>query len=92
MDRLDELERAIREIEERNIRVEAEKAWEVSFARRALIILGTYAIAVLVFFSVGSLRPFLDALIPMVAYILSTQSLPLIKRWWMRRQSKRGSA
>jgi len=42
---MDILEDRIRAIEDRNIRVETEKAWETSFTRRASIALLTYATA-----------------------------------------------
>jgi hypothetical protein len=87
-DRLSKIEQAIQSLNERNIRVEAEKSWEVSFFRKALITIITYVIASLVLYIIGAQNFFLSALIPTVGYILSTQSLPVIKRWWIRNKSK----
>lgn len=85
-ERISQLERAVKELEERNRRVEADKAWETSVFRRATIALTTYACAAAALMSIGSVRPFLDALIPVVGYVLSVQSLPILKRWWLSRR------
>lgn len=81
-----QIERVLKEIEARNQRVEADKAWEVSFTRRTTIGLVTYIVAAAALLSIGSARPFLDALIPVVGYILSVQSLPFLKKWWLKRR------
>lgn len=83
---INDIERRVRLIEERNVRVEAEKAWEVSVFRKATIAIMTYIIASIVLVSIGSWQPFLSALIPTIGYVLSVQSLPMIRRWWIRRQ------
>lgn len=79
-------EQRLRNIEERNQRVEAEKAWEVSIFRRAVIAGITYVFAVLFLQSIASDKPFLSGLIPVVGYLLSTLSLPPLKRWWMEKR------
>ena len=80
------LEKRLRTIEERNVRVEAEKAWEKSFTRRLFLALMTYVAAMLLFWSLGLPAPLFQALIPSAAYLLSTLSLPWLKKWWMRWQ------
>lgn len=87
-ERFDQLAQRIRAIEERNRGVEADKAWEVSLTRRGFIGVLTYAVASAVLWSIGSERPMLDALIPTAGYLLSTLSIPFLKRWWI--QSKKG--
>ena len=77
------LESRIAAIEARNARVEAEKAWEVSVFRKATIAVMTYVVASVVLISIGSWQPFLSALIPMIGFVLSVQSLPMIRRWWI---------
>jgi len=47
---LQQLEKKVATIEQRNARVEADKAWETSFARRGLLVLFTY-------FAVGDTLP-----------------------------------
>lgn len=79
-----QIERVLKQIEDRNQRVEADKAWEISLFRKGTISLTTYIVAAAALVSIGSARPFLDALIPVVGYILSTQSLPFLKKWWLK--------
>lgn len=87
-DQFSELSTTIRSIEERNARVEADKAWEISFFRTALVAMLTYAVAVLVLFSIAGQRPFINAVIPTLGYILSVQSIPFVKRRWIARYRK----
>lgn len=75
---------SLKSIEQRNARVEAEKAWETSWTRRFVIALGTYAIigGYLSFLNVDG--AWLHALVPVIAYMLSTLSLPLIQGFWIK--------
>lgn len=84
-ERIKKLEEEILVIKSRNSRVEAEKAWETSLFRVATIALITYVIALFIMKSIGVKGYFLNALVPTVGYILSTQSLPFIKKWWIGR-------
>ena len=72
-------------LKERNRRVEAEKAWETSGFRSFCIAVATYIVASLVLYVIGVKDFFLNALIPTIGYYLSTQSFPLLKRWWIRK-------
>ncbi|MDO8648962.1 MAG: hypothetical protein Q7R81_04230 [Candidatus Peregrinibacteria bacterium] len=83
------LEEQLQAILERNLRVEADKAWEVSFTRRFSIAVLTYAIAVIFLWSIESASPLLHGLIPTGGYVLSTFSLPALKRAWMRKHRTR---
>ncbi len=75
-----ELEARIRKIEKRNIQVEANKAWETSMLRRIAIAILTY-ITILTFFIAANLpNPWINALVPTVAFVLSTFSLELLRR------------
>lgn len=78
------LEERIEVIEERNKRVEFDKRWEVSSIRILSVGIITYLIAVFVLFMIKAPNPFLNALIPTVGFILSTQSLPFIKKLWLK--------
>ena len=71
---------------ERNKRVEAEKAWELSFTRRAFLALLTYLTAVLLLWLIGEERFLLLSLIPTISYVFSTLTLPWIKRVWMKQK------
>ncbi len=73
-------------IKKRNVRVESEKAWEKSWIRRGLICLFTYIVVVLFFRSIGTSDYFINAFIPVIGYILSTLSIPVIKKWWITKK------
>ncbi len=74
-------------IKARNARVEMEKAWETSITRRTSIAIITYLTAGLFLWLTGNPLFWLHALVPTGGYLLSTLSLPWIKRWWMRRRT-----
>lgn len=63
---------AIEDIEVRNKRVDADKVWEISWTRRAIIALVTYVVAVIFLQRIGIDDAHLNALVPAVGYILST--------------------
>lgn len=79
------LEKRLTAIEERNRKVEADKAWETSLFRRAALAFLTYAIVVLFLVHIEAQRPFLSALIPVFGYLISTLTLPFLRRFWQRR-------
>ena len=86
-----DLEQRVQKIEERNARVEAGKAWETSYVRILSIMAITYVVACGALFAIGNASPFTNALIPVLGYFLSTQSLPFIKRFYIERHlAKRG--
>ena len=78
------MKKELQSIKERNARVEADKAWETSFARRAIIAIMTYLIVVLFLFMINAPKPWLNALVPTAGFILSTLTLPYFKKWWLR--------
>ena len=75
----------IREIKERNKRVEADKAWETSKVRRGLIVIATYITAAIVFTVINVPNPLGNALIPTAAYAVSTTSMSFVKKWWVEK-------
>jgi hypothetical protein len=70
---------------ERNARVEADKAWERSLVRIGCIALITYVCASVLLYIIGVPNYAVSALVPVLGYVLSTQSLPPLKRWWLKR-------
>lgn len=81
---IQELEKRIAALEERNKRVEADKAWEGSWARKFLIIIFTYiAIGLYLKFVVG-IDPILNAIVPATGFLLSTLTLPYFKNLWLK--------
>lgn len=77
------LEEDLEAIKERNARVEADKAWETSWARRLCIASFTYVIAAIYMNSAGLGNPLLGAFVPSGGYILSTISIPHLKNFWL---------
>ena len=77
------IEQEIYDLKARNLRVEADKAWEVSTSRKASIAVLTYGVAVALLYAVGNAEIFRNALVPVAGYLLSTQSLPFLKKWWV---------
>ncbi|MDP3964314.1 MAG: hypothetical protein Q8Q20_01475 [bacterium] len=84
MQEINELEQRIRAIEERNRRVEQDKAWETSWARRLAVTSITYALIVLFFFIANLPKPWLNSIVPALAFVLSTAGLGVLKRFWLR--------
>ena len=78
-----ELKEEIIRIKERNLRVEADKAWETSITRRGLITVLTYVVIVLFLIYANVQDPYLVALIPALGYLLSTLTIPFVKNWWI---------
>lgn len=85
---VNELERRIHKIEERNRKVERDKAWETSYLRRIIIAILTYLV-VLFFFLFNRLpNPFINALIPTIGFTLSTLTIGYIKKIWVNARKK----
>ncbi len=82
------VEKRLQAIEERNARVEFDKAWEVSWTRRFAILVVTYVVVALVLTRIHPEGAWIDAIIPCFGYILSTLSLPPIKAFWIKRKTK----
>ena len=72
-------------IAERNARVEADKAWETSWTRRLSIAFLTYVILVLYLPVLGLEKSYLHATVPVCGYLLSTLTLPMVKKSWLQK-------
>ena len=79
-----DFEKEIKKIQERNKRVELDKAWETSNTRKISIAVLTYFVMVLVMYSLNMGSPFIGAIIPTLGFTLSTFSLDFIKEFWKR--------
>lgn len=79
----------LKEIHERNKRVEADKAWEISNTRRVMIAIATYLVFVLFLWLINAPKPWINALVPALAFILSTLTLPFIKKFWLKHVYKK---
>lgn len=79
-----ELEQKILNIEERNKRVSADKDWETSYTRRLLLTFFTYLAMGIYLNAVNISKPWLNAIVPAVAFMLSTLTLPFFKKVWLK--------
>lgn len=85
---MEDLEKRIQKIEERNKKVEKDKAWEMSIVRKIIIAILTYLTIVLFFLANRLPNPFINAIVPTLGFILSTLTLNILKEIWMRERSK----
>ena len=83
--KIKELEEKIEKIEQRNKRVEGDKAWETSTIRKVLIIVSTYIFAVLYLKIADTTNPYFGAVVPCAGFYLSTQTINIIKKVWIKK-------
>lgn len=82
--RVSNLEQEIKTIKTRNESVETDKAWETSWSRRVLVAVFTYLAISLYMLAVDIQQPWLNAIVPTVGFLLSTLTLPLFKKGWVK--------
>lgn len=82
---MDNLEIRTQKIEERNLGVEADKAWETSWTRRILLTIFTYLAIGIYMWAIGISRPWLNAVVPSIGFMLSTLTMPFFKKIWLKR-------
>lgn len=83
-ERLKKLEDEMLLVKERNQKVEMDKSWEISPIRALSILILTYIFASIALYAIGATNFLLGAIIPTLGYFLSTQSLPFIKKRWIK--------
>jgi len=80
------MEERIEKIEQRNKRVEEDKAWETSFMRRLCIAVLTYIVVVLYTYTTSKVNNiFLSSLVPVIGFTLSTISLTGVRKIWSKK-------
>ena len=82
------LEKRLENIEKRNKKVEMNKAWETSKERKIIISILTYITVVLFFYAANLPKPFINSLVPTIAFLLSTATLPYFKKIWIKYKLK----
>jgi hypothetical protein len=87
-ERMERLEQGLEVIKERNRRVENDKAWETSGFRKASITIFTYVAACIFLWLVAVPNFLLAAMVPALGYLLSTLSLPSLKRYWIKSRKR----
>jgi hypothetical protein len=83
------VEKRLHAIEQRNKRVELDKAWETSWIRKIIIAVLTYLVIVLFFFFAHLPKPFINSIVPTVGFVISTLSLSLFKKLWIKHRAKK---
>ncbi len=78
------LEQRLKTIEERNMKVDIDKAWERSFTRRVLLALFTYLAISLYLYAIEVSEPWLHAIVPALGFMLSTLTMPFFKNMWLK--------
>jgi hypothetical protein len=81
---LADVKKRLAKIEARNARVELDKKWETSWARRLSVAVLTCAVTFLLLSLIHDQRPLLNTLIAFVGYLLSTLALGRIRVWWQK--------
>lgn len=84
MESIEQITNEITAIKERNKKVEADKAWETSLSRKILVAVLTYLVVVVFFYFAGLTKPFINAIVPTLGFLLSTLSIPLFKKYWVK--------
>lgn len=85
---IDELWKEVSLIKDRNSRVEIDKKWETSLTRKFLLIVFTY-LSIGVYLNVIDIpNPWINAIVPALAFLLSTLTLPFFKNIWQKHMSK----
>jgi hypothetical protein len=82
------LEERVAKLEARNYRVEADKAWETSWTRRLVLTLLIYATVVFYLHFVIHIEPWINALVPVIGYFVSTLTISFLKNRSTDRQRK----
>lgn len=82
---MDDLNKRVMNIEVRNKRVEQDKAWEVSLTRKILILILTYLVALTYLKVADTTNPYLGALVPCLGFFVSTLTLRIVKKVWVKK-------
>ena len=83
---METIEQRLSDIETRNQAVESDKAWETSWSRRSLLALFTYIAIGAYLQAIAVARPWVTAIVPAIAFTISTLTMPFFKRLWLKRR------
>lgn len=82
------IEERLATIESRNQRVENDKAWETSWIRKISIMAVTYLVVAAYLYFVIHIEPWVNALVPVIGFLLSTLTISFIKKQWLQGRDK----
>jgi len=81
-----DLEQRIEKLEARNRRVEGDKSWETSWQRRGTIMILIYLTIVFYLHFVIHIDPWVNGLVPVIGYFVSTMTVGFLKQRWLARR------
>ena len=84
---INELRKRINALEVRNRRVEGNKGWETSWTRRLSVMAMTYVVVCIYLHFVVHINPWINALVPVIGFLLSTLTLSVLKQRWLDKRS-----
>lgn len=79
---MNDIEKRVKAIENRNKKVELDKVWESSWTRKICIASLTYLVAVIYLIIINNDSPYLNSFVPAGGYLLSTLFLKQIRVVW----------
>ncbi len=82
---LKSLQSQINELKNRNLKVDANKAWETSKTRKTAIMISTYMTIAIFFVYTNAPNPFTSAIVPTLGFLLSTLALDWIRKIWEKK-------
>ena len=88
MTSIQDLEKEILLIKTRNKKVEIDKAWETSWTRKFLLMTFTYLGIGFYLRAINIDKPWLNAIVPSIGFLLSTLTLPYFKKIWEKYSNK----
>lgn len=86
MAELSELTRRVEVIEARNSKVELDKQWETSAFRKVFLLAITYVLLAIYMALIGVNKPWLNAIIPSLGFLISTLTLGWVKAAWINKR------
>ena len=87
--KIEDLEKEIEKLKDRNKRVEMDKAWEASLTRRILLIVFTYLAIGFYLSAINVENPWINAVVPSIGFLLSSLTLSYFKNLWIEMNRKK---
>ena len=84
----DDITDRLAQIENRNKRVEADKAWESSWTRKLTVAALTYIVIWIYLKFIVGIDLWINAIVPTIGFLLSTLTLGWIKSYWLQKYDK----
>lgn len=81
---MENIDQRVSNIELRNARVDVDKEWETSRTRKVLLSVCTYLAIGMYLWAIHVQRPWINAIVPTVGFLISTLTMPFFKKLWLR--------